>query len=182
MQCEVKNCEREAKTHRYGDLCLMHYKRYVRHGNTEIDINEEQHIKRIEREQSKCKYCDRNVGRTGAKGMCNKHYQMYRLHGNAEYFDKRIRPTSYGYYRVGKRGQAEHRKIYENYIGRKLRPSEIVHHIDLNRTNNKIENLYLYPSASEHTRQHCNLRRLQKQLKHNEVIKFKDGVYYTENV
>ena len=178
MQCEVKNCEREAKTFRYGNLCLMHYKRYVRYGNTNTNKMEEKHRERAQRETAKCKYCNRNVGRSGAKGMCNKHYQMWRKHNNPLYFDGRIRPTSHGYYRIGKKGQGEHRKIYEDYIGRKLKSYEVVHHIDFNRTNNKIENLYLYSSKSEHTRQHCNYRRLCKELKDDETVKFNDGVYY----
>ena len=178
MQCEVKNCEREATTFRYGNLCLMHYKRYIRYGNTNTNKMEEKHQGREQRECTKCKYCDRNVGRYGAKGMCNKHYQMWRKHNDPLHFDGRVRPTSHGYYRIGKNGQTEHRKIYEDYIGRKLEPYEVIHHIDFDRTNNKIENLYLYNSKSEHTRQHCNYRRLQKELKNDEIIKFKDGVYY----
>lgn len=181
MQCEVEDCKREAKTHKYGNLCLLHYKRYQRHGNTNNSrpiYEEELHKRREYRENTKCKYCNRNIGKCGAKGMCNKHYQMWRKWGDALHFDERIRPTSHGYYRTGKKGQHEHRKIYENYIGRKLKPTEVVHHIDFNKTNNNIENLWLYSSKSEHTRQHCNYKRLQKQLKDNEVIKFKDGIYY----
>ena len=178
MQCEVENCERESKTFRYGNLCLMHYKRYIRYGNVNTNKMEEKHKGREIRESSKCKFCNRSVGRSGASGMCNKHYQMWRKHGNALFFDERIRPTSHGYYRVGAKGQQEHRKIYEDFIGRKLSKNEVVHHIDFNRTNNKIENLYLYSSIGEHSRQHCNYRKLCKELKDNEVIKFKDGVYY----
>lgn len=31
-------------------------------------------------------------------------------------------------------------------IGRKLKKEEIVHHIDLNKRNNQIDNLFLFPS------------------------------------
>ena len=182
MQCEVEGCEREAKTHRYGHLCLMHYKRYVRHGDVKYDGTRERNKQKIAREHEKCKYCDRLVGRGGAFGMCNKHYQMFRLHGDPLYFDKRVGPTSHGYYRVGANGQHEHRKIYEDHIGRKLLPTEIIHHIDFNKTNNRIENLYLYPSRSEHLRVHRHYNELKKQLKDGEVIKFKDGDYYTTNI
>jgi len=42
----------------------------------------------------------------------------------------------------------EHRLIIENNIKRYLKRSEIVHHIDFNRKNNDISNLYLYKNRS----------------------------------
>jgi hypothetical protein len=44
----------------------------------------------------------------------------------------------------------EHRIVMENKIGRYLEPSEVVHHIDGNPSNNNIENLELFSSQSEH--------------------------------
>ena len=178
MQCKIKGCEREAKTHRYGHLCLMHYKQHNRKGLSRTDYEETLHKQRNDRENSKCKYCDRTIGRCGAKGMCNKHYQMWRLHGDPLYADKKPRATSHGYYRIGKAGQHEHRKIFEDYIGRKLKPDEVIHHIDFDKTNNSIENLWLYQSKNEHTRVHCNYNRLRKELNDDEIIKFENGVYY----
>lgn len=177
MECEVKGCKREAKTKRYGNLCLMHYKRVVKHGDPNTDKVYELHQQKLIRENAKCKYCDRKVGRTGAFGMCNKHYQMFRLHGDAMYFDERIRPKSHGYYRVGKHGTGEHRKVYEDYIGRKLKPTEVVHHINFDKTDNRIENLYLYSSKSEHTRVHQHYRKLERELSADETIEFKNGEY-----
>mgnify|MGYP004671094425 CR=1 FL=1 len=179
MQCEVKTCEREAKTHKYGNLCLMHYKRFNRHGDFE---NHQEIISRNarERENAKCKFCDNKVGKCGAFGMCNKHYQMYHIHGDAMHFDGRKRPTSYGYYRTGEKGQAEHRKIYEDYYGIKLKSTQIIHHIDFNRTNNEIGNLWLFNSTSEHKRCHDNYRKLRK-LYSPENIKFKNGEYIYES-
>ena len=40
--------------------------------------------------------------------------------------------------------------IVEKNIGRKLGSKEVVHHIDGNRKNNNIENLYLCKNQSEH--------------------------------
>lgn len=56
----------------------------------------------------------------------------------------------------------EHRRVMENYLGRKLiggqgPNSEIVHHIDGNKENNNIENLELM-TQSQHSRMHA-LRR-----------------------
>ena len=44
----------------------------------------------------------------------------------------------------------EHRLIMETHIGRELEPYEVVHHIDMNPSNNDIGNLRLYSSQAEH--------------------------------
>ena len=50
----------------------------------------------------------------------------------------------------------EHRLVMEKHIGRYLLPEEIVHHKDLNKTNNDISNLQIV-TASEHTKIHSML-------------------------
>jgi len=47
----------------------------------------------------------------------------------------------------------EHRYIMEQHLGRKLTSNEIVHHIDGNGRNNKLNNLKL-TTRSEHSREH----------------------------
>lgn len=46
----------------------------------------------------------------------------------------------------------EHRLVMEQHLGRYLLPTEVVHHIDNNPSNNAIENLQLFSSQSEHIR------------------------------
>ena len=51
-------------------------------------------------------------------------------------------------------GRHTHRIVMEQKIGRKLRPGEVVHHIDENRRNNDPDNLKLFANQAEHARHH----------------------------
>ena len=48
----------------------------------------------------------------------------------------------------------EHIIIVEEALKRSLNEKEVIHHIDHNRTNNSLENLYLFDSNSEHSKYH----------------------------
>lgn len=172
--CQVEGCENEVRTHKYGELCLLHYKRFVRYGS--VDLPE----KEFESEK-KCKYCDRKIGEKGggARGMCNKHYQNWRRYGDALFSDKKyLKPGKYGYNKTNKHQTSNHRKIYENYIGRKLKRNEIIHHIDLIKTNNDIRNLHYCKTRSEHSFLHRQLENIAGELYRIGIIGFKDGKYY----
>ncbi len=73
----------------------------------------------------------------------------------------------------------QHRLIMERFLGRKLFKAEQVHHIDGNKINNKLNNLYLTHDASEHSKLHHQLQSIAFEAVRNNIITFdyKDGIY-----
>jgi hypothetical protein len=55
-----------------------------------------------------------------------------------------------GYRQFKGSGKLVHRWVEEKKLGRKLKPSEVVHHKDGNPLNNSPDNLKVYPNQSTH--------------------------------
>jgi len=53
----------------------------------------------------------------------------------------------------------KHRLIVEKFIGRKLKPGEVIHHIDQDKQNNSIDNLMIFSSNAEHIKWHTKLKQ-----------------------
>jgi len=49
---------------------------------------------------------------------------------------------------------AEHRLVMEKYLGRYLKPKEVVHHLNGITTDNSLKNLMLFPNDSAHRQFH----------------------------
>ncbi len=90
-----------------------------------------------------------------------------------------------GYYRLyvyengKKRDIYEHKYVYEQKIGRYLTKIEQVHHIDLDKQNNNIDNLYLCNTQKEHYRIHYQMEVLALSLLGNRIWFNKELGRYT---
>jgi len=72
----------------------------------------------------------------------------------------------------------EHRLVMEKLLGRYLTKEERVHHINYKKDDNRIENLYLCKTKSEHQKIKKILNSLIESLIDKGIIKFKNGEYY----
>lgn len=55
----------------------------------------------------------------------------------------------------------QHRLVMQEHLGRELLDTEVVHHINHDPSDNRIENLELIVSHSEHMKQHCSPEKMK---------------------
>jgi hypothetical protein len=134
-----------------------------------------------------CRYCScRNTAKTRVTKAWNKGLKQEPKKVGNSYIDQ----SGYVNVWVGKHQnpdtvsgyEKEHRILYELFLGRKLQPTEVLHHIDSDKTNNIPSNLHLCSGHADHKRTHSQLERVSMQLVKLGVIKFDDiiGEYYID--
>jgi len=78
---------------------------------------------------------------------------------------------SYRYIRGQSQRIAEHRYVMEQHLGRQLKPSEEVHHLNGDKLDNHIVNLVIVPKQT-HSRNHFALTKQIQQLElENRILK-----------
>ena len=130
--------------------------------------------------------CSRKCG--GILAASKFHPEQYlskwmKSHNNHpwNYKGKHIKPDGEIYISLGNnRYIKEHRLVIEKYLNRKLSSQEIVHHIDGNKSNNKLSNLYLYSSQKFHRLGHYSMEQIVYELYKQGKVKFdkEQGKYY----
>ena len=70
----------------------------------------------------------------------------------------------------------EHTLVYEKEKGVLPNKDEVIHHIDMDKHNNKIENLYLC-SKKTHLQIHRKLEKLVNDLINKGIVEFENGEY-----
>lgn len=93
------------------------------------------------------------------------------------------RKSHQGYYRIldyEKGTIVAHRKVYEDFYNIKLSKNEKIHHIDGNKENNDISNLFKCNSNRHHYLVHSQLQKVAYSLIQKGIIKFdkEKGEYY----
>lgn len=73
--------------------------------------------------------------------------------------------------------RAEHLLNIEAHIGRNLKKGEVVHHIDGDRQNNSLDNLFLCRDRAHHNEVHRTQDKALRECLRLGLVEFKGGVY-----
>lgn len=116
------------------------------------------------------------------RGFCQKHYNRVLKYGDPKLTKLKINGyktiTKDGYPKCKETGQLMHKKVMEEKLGRPLLggKKEVVHHIDMDKSNYNIGNLHLCTSL-EHNKIHGQFNLLVPELFKLGIVIFENGKY-----
>lgn len=148
-QCSIEGCENPSKTRGW---CTKHYGRWKAHGNPLTKLTNWREPKTsctidgCERTTHTHSYCEMHARRIRMTGDPGPVGRLTAAPGTARRVD------SNGYivvsdYKGRKGGALEHRVVMMEHLGRDLLRHESVHHINGDRSDNRLENLELWSSS-----------------------------------
>lgn len=148
-KCLITDCEKPGKTRGW---CTMHYARWKAHGNPLTKLTNWGEPKTVcqvdgyERNTHSHTYCGMHQRRFALTGNPGPAERLTAVPGTARRID------SNGYvvvsdYKGRKGGALEHRVVMMEHLGRELLRHESVHHINGDRSDNRLENLELWSSS-----------------------------------
>ena len=129
--------------------------------------------------KSFCRTCITKIGINKLAGMVgyeSKVKNKFEPNVGSKIIDKEGYPQiyigkNYPYRTGGYKHIREHQFIMETHLKRRLEKGEIVHHIDGNKTNNNLDNLYL-TTVQEHNKLHAESESIIFELYQKGIVVF----------
>ena len=175
---EVNSYKRKSK---YGKLSEYSRTRYILHYKCDLCDSEFTKIKNgplKPNSKSFCRVCISEHGIAKLGGMVGYESKLKKSKekiGTTIVRDKDNYPFVYvgkDYpYSNGRNSVRKHIFVMQERIGRKIKKGEIVHHIDGDKLNNDLENLYL-TTVAEHNKLHATSENIVFDLVKSNLVKF----------